>query len=451
MPKQTAIQPPAEISNPCGNESPRFHKFYVGVDIGFKFHEASCISFGAFTDTNASWKRSKTIKFNSDGEGIDKLISSLKAVSRNVKDFCVLMEPTGGYYGFVVMSVLLGEGYPVFYVENKAVKDFRERNLGIHEKSDRIDCKVIAYMGFQKAITPSMYGIRTANATTPMQAVFRSLTTDRWSIQSQITRRKNQLQQILAVTHPELKSVFTSGTASITVRRLVAKYPTAHDMTDLSAEEITRALIEAGGKTVANKKSAQLKELLAKTPQYEIPYLLSRQNIILDDLLRLEETLSSVDQEINNLLAEHPYRSILFSLPTMSSVWAATLIGVIGDIDRFTNYKQFKRYCGFTAENKQSGISVKGSHLSYQGTRQSRRVLFQMVLTLLTPNVQANPFKEHYNRLVARNMPKLKAMGHVAGKLSQVIYGCLKTNTAYDKDRHWRSIGASIVANEENE
>lgn len=56
----------------------------------------------------------------------------------------------------------------------------------------------------------------------------------------------------------------------------------------------------------------------------------------------------------------HPYTELLLSLPFVSKNTACTLIGVIGDIERFNTYKDFKKYLGVSAENTQSGTSVKG-------------------------------------------------------------------------------------------
>lgn len=422
----------------------RFHSFYVGIDIGYKFHEASCISSLTFIDEKQSWKKSKTIKFNADGIGISYLLKSLYEVSPNPKDFCVLLEPTGGYYGFVMMKVLDQRGFTVYFLENKAVKDFRERNLGIREKSDRIDCKVMAYMGFQKALTPSMYGIRLMNAASPMQVVFKALTADRWSMQKQLTRRKNQLQQILSVTHPDLKTLFASGTATPTVRKLVSKYPTKELMASQTEETLYQDLISFGAKSIARKRSKELKALLSHDIAVEVPFLMTRQQLLIEDIDRMEDITEKLDQEIKKLVDTHPYKEILFSFPVMSYTWACTLIGSIGDVNRFSNYKQFKKYMGFIAENKNSGISIHSTHLTFQGVRETRRVLFQMCFTMMGPQHAETPFRTHYNRLLKRNMPKMKALGHICGKLSQVLYACLKTNQPYNSLTHFQAIGIDV-------
>lgn len=141
----------------------------------------------------------------------------------------------------------------------------------------------------------------------------------------------------------------------------------------------------------------------------------------------------------------HPYTELLYSLPVMSNGWACTLIGVIGDIERFSTFKEFKKYLGVSAENKQSGTSVKGTHQTNSGVRDSRRVLFQMALVLITQTSGPNVFSAYYERLVNRQMPKRKAIGHMCGKVAKIIYRILKTGTPYDPRKHAAACGITWV------
>ncbi len=217
-------------------DSDRFHDYYVGIDIGYKFHEASCIPKDSFYDRKQSWKKSETIKFNSDGDGICRLLSFLKSYSAEPSNFCLLLEPTGGYFGYVLIQAMIKAGYQVNLVENRAVKDFREKSLGLWEKSDAIDCRVMAYLAFQKSLTPSLFGIRMMEYYQPLQNLCKAIAADRWSTQKQLNSRKRQFQQLLSVTYPELKTVFDIAKAGIALRRLIKKYPTLRDLAGASEE-----------------------------------------------------------------------------------------------------------------------------------------------------------------------------------------------------------------------
>ena len=76
-----------EVNNE--QESRKFYQFYVGIDIGASFHVASCIRYEAFLDPKGvAWKRTKTLKFNSDSVGIAEFLSALK----QIEEQCLLQN-----------------------------------------------------------------------------------------------------------------------------------------------------------------------------------------------------------------------------------------------------------------------------------------------------------------------------------------------------------------------
>jgi transposase len=182
-------------------------------------------------------------------------------------------------------------------------------------------------------------------------------------------------------------------------------------------------------------------------------HLVERQKWVIEEALRLEESLKLIDQEIHKLLwgdpdkglDPHPYTEILMSLPFVSENIACTLIGVIGDVERFSTYKEFKKYLGASAENKQSGTSVTGTRQTYSGVRDARGVLYQLALIILA-NGQKHPtvFKAYYDRKVSEGMNKKKAIGHLCGKIAALIYTVLKNKVKYDPITHAKACGVEL-------
>lgn len=337
----------------------KFYQFYVGIDIGASFHVASCIQFEAFLDPKGiAWKRTKTMKFNSDSAGIAEFLEALRKIEKQFsltkKDFLILLEPTGGHYSYLVQQVLLNEGYNLFQVENRAVGEFRKNNLGISEKTDSMDAKVMAYMGWHKQLHPHMQGVSLLRPQSVLQSLFRTVMRDRWYLNVQLTRRKNQVQQLLKVTHPDLNKAF-KRLSSPSVMKLVLEYPTGLHMKDATPEELYNALLKAGAKSVAKKAANTLAKIMPNTVSVPVEHLVGRQKWVIEEALRLEESIKLIDKEIHTLLwgntdkgiDSHPYTEILLSLPFVSENIACTLIGVIGDIERFNTYKEFKNILGF--------------------------------------------------------------------------------------------------------
>ena len=175
-----------------------------------------------------------------------------------------------------------------------------------------------------------------------------------------------------------------------------------------------------------------------------VSHHLWRQEWILSQLDVLEDAHKALLTQLSQLIASHPYTPIIESLPLKSPIWTATLIGVIGNIDRFHNYGQFRAYVGWFPKIKQSGTSINSSHLAPDGVRLARNVFGQMALTLMTPNVRETPFRIYYERLLARGMKPITAIGNVSGKLASVLYSCLKTKTPYDERKHRKQLGLPV-------
>jgi len=67
--------------------------------------------------------------------------------------------------------------------------------------------------------------------------------------------------------------------------------------------------------------------------------------------------------------------------------------------------------------------------------------MFQMALILIAQRGGPNVFAAYYERLLARQMPKMKAIGHMSGKVAKIIYSVLKTGVPYDPKRHAAACG----------
>ena len=68
-------------------------------------------------------------------------------------------------------------------------------------------------------------------------------------------------------------------------------------------------------------------------------------------------------------------------------------------------------------------------------------VVGQMTVIMLSSTIRSNAFRDVYQRLTARGMRPAAALGHVAGKLSAVLYRMLKNMKPYDERKHREQLG----------
>ncbi len=126
---------------------------------------------------------------------------------------------------------------------------------------------------------------------------------DRWYLNVQLTRRKNQVQQLLRVTHPDLnKALKKLGTSS--VMKLVLEYPAGLHMKKSSEDEVYKVISKAGAKNVAKRAAKKLCEIMPYTVAVPVEHLVGRKKWIIEEALQLEESIPLIDMEIHSLLRE---------------------------------------------------------------------------------------------------------------------------------------------------
>ncbi|MBA7713148.1 hypothetical protein ES703_122147 [subsurface metagenome] len=126
----------------------------------------------------------------------------------------------------------------------------------------------------------------------------------------------------------------------------------------------------------------------------------------------------------------HPYGSILLSFPFLGEIAAATIIGIFKDIERWSDKKKFKKALGVYNSLTQSGSSVSRRQ-GKEGSKNGRRVLFQVCFGCIITKAPDNDFRDYYLRQVARGKPRKKALVSTMGKLAEIIYHCLKVGEPY--------------------
>jgi hypothetical protein len=91
---------------------------------------------------------------------------------------------------------------------------------------------------------------------------------------------------------------------------------------------------------------------------------------------------------------------------------------------------------------------MQSSELAKRGVRPARNALGQMTVIMLSSTIRPNPFRDVYQRLTARNMRPAAALGHVAGKLSVVLYGMLLSMPPSHERKHREQLGLGTAADQ---
>ena len=138
------------------------------------------------------------------------------------------------------------------------------------------------------------------------------------------------------------------------------------------------------------------------------------------------KALIKIDAEVQQLIL------LVCTLPGISLLTAATVLGETNGFDLIRSKRQLTSYAGLDVKEKQSGTSVKGKpRISKKGNKHLRKAMHMPALAAIRHDER---FKAIFARLVSRHGIKMKAAVAVQRKLLELIYILYKTGKPYDKD-----------------
>lgn len=143
----------------------------------------------------------------------------------------------------------------------------------------------------------------------------------------------------------------------------------------------------------------------------------------------LIRTIQSFDEEIKEIETEIDNRlekanTTILSIPGISNIAGATILGEIGAISKFKSSKQLLAYAGFDPVIYESGkfISSYGT-MSKRGSKYLRTTIWRASLTLVRCD---EALRNYYLKKKSENMHHNKILGHIGKKFLKLPYSILK-------------------------
>lgn len=165
--------------------------------------------------------------------------------------------------------------------------------------------------------------------------------------------------------------------------------------------------VAADAKVVQRRREQELRRLLAQQKDVQ---------------RKVEEVYEALDDVQARLID---------SIPGLGVISTAATLVVVRDVTRFKSADALKAYLGIYPRRNQSGPREKPSHLAHHGSQLMRHVLWNAAKAAVRNKHPANPFRILFDRLRAKGKSAAAAFGAVCRKLVQVIYGVLKSQTAF--------------------
>ena len=248
---------------------------------------------------------------------------------------------------------------------------------------------------------------------------------------------KVNFRETLAVVYPNYKKLFSSIYSDDSLTFL-KEFP--HP--SLYTSKLEDRIIEILKNKWDHLESWTLSKVKILTPL--INEVVSGCNVTEPDIIMLLSYISQIEYylnqieitvcQMNELAKKVPLYNLVHSLPGIQDILTCKFIAEVGDISRFSNYKQIVAYAGIDPMIRQSG-DKDGLHLkmSKKGNKRLRTILHLMVSSLIKANREPNAIKDKYQKKTHQLnplKPKVASMA-CANQLVRIIFYMHKTSSTY--------------------
>jgi len=382
---------------------------YVGIDVAKETH------YGCVTSHNNK-VLTPPFQFDNNISGFSLLLSKFKKFPKS--DVVIGLESTG-IYGENLMSFLSEQGYQVALINPIETAGARRKRIR-NAKTDKIDSKAICKYLFQND-----YRLLEPKELTSLE--LRGICRFRQTLKRQNARLKIQLVSYLDVVFPEYRTLFSSvhGKGSYAVLSEFSS-PAVIAKTNITKLE---NLLKTNSRGHFGRAKAEELKALAKNSigsktnnkDFQIRHTISHIRLLesqIDDAeTRLKELWSGID-------------TVLKSVPGIGIIDGSLIYSEIGDISRFRKPDQLIAFAGLDPATKQSGnFRAESTRMSKRGSPYLRYALVNAAWNVSLNNAT---FGEYFNQKLSEKGRHYKALGHVAGKLTRIIFKMLKDNVMFD-------------------
>lgn len=243
----------------------------------------------------------------------------------------------------------------------------------------------------------------------------------------------NQLETILYNANPTLMS-YKKDDLPNWLLELIIQCPTSDRLAKSKPEKLAK---------IPYLSLARARTLVAEATQ-NIASATDKNAEILVSQIALQ--IKAFDQNIKSqmqLIEQElicPEIEILKSFNGIDTTSAIGLLLEIETVERFPRVKGISCYFGLHPKYKKSGDKVIGVKMSKQGSKNMRKILFNIAKGA----IRTNPLiRDVYQKKLFEGMSKMAAIGVCMHKILRIVYGMLKNKQAYnpsvDKQNYERS------------
>lgn len=259
-----------------------------------------------------------------------------------------------------------------------------------------------------------------------------------------LRERQDDLRQLLAqlaVVLPEHRSL-VGDPLSARAQGLLRAFPTVHHRVQASVPAIWQAARPAGARGFTEAEAVALRDA-ARRSTYSEKAAEARGQVIrtlVEQIERLSASMADLERAMPTLLGppdqeDRPGPSDaerLLSLPGIGPQTAATLLGTLGPLARFSDAKALVADGGVSPVIRRSGERAVPPHLAPTGSRIARHALYLAAVNAIRRSAELRTI---YLRKRSQGKTPKQALIRVAVKLLHTAYAMLKHRVPFNPSR----------------
>lgn len=383
--------------------------YLIGIDISKFKHDC-------FIQTETGEVIKKSFSFNNSKDGFDYLLSVLNTLDHS-QEIRIGLEATG-HYGDNLMPFLNEHGYSFMQFNPYLIKKVSDAFTLRKTKTDKLDAMTISKVLLSVEYKPyhlSSYHIYS----------LKSLTRLRETLVKERSSHLVKLTNIMDKIFPEFKPFF-KGRFTTTAMYILKKYKTPKRISKLTDEEIIS--LKKVSRATPSSKFVKLRELAKNTIGHTDDFQLIQLKSILNIYETIDKEISEIESKIETIMKE--YHTNITSIPGISTISAAQIIGEFGDFNKFSSASKLLAFAGLDPSTIESGTMVQKGKMVKRGSPHLRYVLMNVAMTIILNNPTFYEYysKKHYKEGKTHRV----ALSHVVRKLLRIIYHLEITDKKFD-------------------
>ena len=385
----------------------------------------------------------KPVKVHNNMDGFESLLAKVEKM--RVKHGCdqVMfgMEPSGHYWRALGWYLKLHDSKPVLVGVNPYhTKQAKELDDNSQTKSDPKDAQVIAHL-----IRDGRY--YDTYLPEDEYAELRQLNTERQRLMKQISRANNVLIVLLDEFFPEYAAVWSNVTCPTSLE-LLKTYTFPSDIMAAPREELLEDIRRASNGTEGVKLQKEMIRTASRSVGVKQGLNSVRLRILslIDELAYFEKKKAEVEAGLEAVMNTLQLGKVLQSMLGIGPIISAAFLGEVGDISRFSNWKQVRSLAGLNLVENSSGRHKGKTKISKRGRSYLRHMLYMAGECGCRCNPEMRAFYRYLRDRKNNPLDGNQAVVATGLKIMRILFHLAKTGEHYDPNKALGAVRLQQIA-----